>query len=77
MKIEVFGTGCAKCKSTKELINDAIQEHGLSAVVVEVNSIEDIVSRGVLLTPAVAVDGEVKIAGRVPSKEEVKKILGL
>lgn len=77
MKIEVFGTGCAKCKSTKALIAEVLQKHGQSAEIVEVDKIDDIVERGVLLTPAVAVDGQVKVEGRVPTEDEIEAFLGL
>ncbi|MFW9920320.1 MAG: thioredoxin family protein [Candidatus Thorarchaeota archaeon] len=77
MKIEVFGSGCAKCKNTKNIIKEVLERHNFSAEILEVNEIDDIVARGVLMTPAVAIDGKVKISGRVPTEDEIEKLLGL
>lgn len=77
MKIEVFGTGCAKCQTTKKNIENVLRKHNHSAILSEVNEIDEIVARGVLMTPAVAIDGEVKISGRVPTESEIEKLLGL
>ncbi len=77
MKIEVFGTGCAKCNSTKTIIKEVLKHHNYDAEILEVKEIDDIISRGVLMTPAVAIDGEVKISGRVPTEQEIEQLLGL
>ncbi|RLI53618.1 MAG: thioredoxin family protein [Candidatus Thorarchaeota archaeon] len=77
MKIEIFGTGCAKCINTKNLVKEVLDAHGKSIEILEVNRTEDIIERGVYLTPAVAIDGDVKISGRVPTREEIEQILGL
>ncbi len=77
MKIEVFGTGCAKCKATKKNIEMALRENDYAADLLEVNEIDEIVERGVLMTPAVAIDGDVKISGRVPTQEEIEELLGI
>lgn len=77
MKIEVFGTGCAKCTNTKALIREVLEKHGKDAEIIEISSMEEIISREVYMTPAVAIDGELKISGRVPTEDEVKKMLGL
>ncbi|AKB30002.1 Thiol-disulfide isomerase and thioredoxins [Methanosarcina siciliae T4/M] len=73
MKIEILGTGCAKCKKTKEAIEKVLAETGKKAEVVKVEDIETILNYGVMVTPAVVVDGEVKIAGKVPDEKEIKK----
>jgi len=73
MKIEILGTGCAKCKKTKETIEKALKEKGIEAEVVKVEDIETILNYGVMVTPAVVVDGEVKLAGKVPDEKEVMK----
>jgi len=70
--ITVYGIGCAKCRGTESIVRRAIAETGMTAEVVRVGDVRDIVTAGVLLTPAVAVDGVVKITGRVPSLKEVK-----
>ncbi|HOO77231.1 MAG TPA: thioredoxin family protein [bacterium] len=76
MKIEVLGTGCPKCHKTKENIEAALSESGREAEVVEVKDLKAIAAHGVMLTPAVVIDGEVKMAGKVPSVEQIKALLG-
>ena len=75
MKIEVLGTGCPKCKKTYENAEKAIKELGIEAELVKVYDSIEIAKRGVLETPALAIDGEIKVAGRVPNKEEIKEML--
>jgi len=72
MKIEVFGVGCAKCKATKKLVTEVVQDLQVNAEVVLVSDFNEIVDRGVMATPAVFVDGELKCTGRVPVKEDVE-----
>jgi small redox-active disulfide protein 2 len=76
MKIEVLGTGCSKCNKTKETIEKVLKETGLEAELVKVEDIEKIMNYGVMVTPAVVVDGEVKITGKVPSEKEIRKWIG-
>lgn len=75
MKIEVLGTGCPKCKATLSNVEAAVQELGVEAEIVKVDQVADIVARGVMLTPAVAVDGQVVISGHVATLEELKQHL--
>lgn len=75
MKLEILGTGCPKCRKLAELVAEAVREAGVDAEVRKVEKINDIMHYGVMATPALAVDGKVVVAGRVPSKEEVKKYL--
>ena len=75
MKIEVLGTGCAKCRATEKNVRKAVEELGIQAEVVKVEDLQDIINRGVMMTPAVVVDGEVKISGHQPTVEEIKKII--
>ena len=75
MKIEILGSGCAKCKSTEKSIRKIVEELGISAEIVKVEDLQEIINRGVMMTPAVFVDGEAKIVGRVPSADEIKKLL--
>ncbi len=75
MKIDILGTGCAKCKALFEITKEALAKTGKFA---EINKIEDIVeimSYGVTSTPALVVDGEVKMSGRVPSVDEIVEII--
>jgi small redox-active disulfide protein 2 len=73
MKIEILGSGCAKCKKTKEIVEQAVAELGVDAQVLKVEDMDKILSYGVMITPAVVVDGDVKIAGKVPTVEKVKE----
>lgn len=75
MRIEVLGMGCAKCASLYETARQAAAELGLDAEVVKVEDIREIMKYAVLQTPALVVDGEVRVAGRVPGKEEIKGFL--
>jgi len=75
MKIEILGTGCPKCKKLAELVAEVVDETGIAAEIRKVEKINEIMNYGVMITPALAIDGKVVIAGKVPSKEEVKKNL--
>jgi small redox-active disulfide protein 2 len=76
MKLEILGTGCPKCKKLTELAQEAATELGISFELVKVDQISDIMNYGVMITPALAIDGKVVVAGRVPTKDEIKKWLG-
>ena len=73
MKLQVYGTGCAKCSMLEKAAKDAVKELGVNAEVIKVADINEIVEAGILATPGFAVDGEVKSMGRVPSGDEIKK----
>jgi len=75
MKIEILGTGCPKCKKLTELTNEAIKELGIQAEIIKVEKITDIMNYGVMMTPGLVIDGEVKVVGKVPSKDEIKNML--
>lgn len=75
MKIEVFGSGCPKCRATKKIIKQVIDELAIDAEINEITDLKEIIDRGVVLTPTVMINGEAKIIGRVPSPKEVKKLL--
>ena len=75
MKIEILGSGCAKCKSVEKLVRNIVEELGIQADIVKIEDLQEIVNRGVMMTPAVFIDGEAKIVGRVPTAEELKKLL--
>jgi len=72
MKIEILGTGCPKCKKLMELTVEAVNETGVNAEIKKVDQINDIMNYGVMITPALAIDGKVVVAGKIPSKEEIK-----
>jgi small redox-active disulfide protein 2 len=73
MKIEIFGSGCSKCKNTKEVVEKALKNSGVEAEVIKVEDFETILKYGVMITPAVVIDGEVKSVGKIPDEKEVKK----
>jgi small redox-active disulfide protein 2 len=73
MKIEVLGTGCSKCKKTKEVIEKILKQAGVEAEVVKVEDFETILNYGVMVTPAVVIDGEVKLAGKIPDEKDIRK----
>ena len=74
-KIQILGTGCPKCEKLAELSGTAARELGLEYELEKVTGIKEIMAFGVMLTPALVVDGKVKVAGKVPDVEEIKKML--
>ncbi len=75
MEIKVLGTGCAKCKQLEKTVRAAVDEMGLDATVEKVTELTDIMEYGLMSTPGLVVDGEVRLAGRLPKLAEVKSIL--
>lgn len=75
MKIQILGTGCPKCKALTEAAEYAAKDLGVAYEIEKVTDIEQIMSFGVMMTPALVVDGEVKVVGKIPSSEELKKHL--
>lgn len=73
MKIEILGTGCSKCKKTTETVEKVLKQTGVEAEVIKVEDIEKILNYGVMVTPAVVIDGEVKVAGKVPDEKDIRK----
>ena len=75
-KITVYGPGCAKCHKAEANVRQVLAETGIQAVVEHVTDMQAIVAAGVMSTPAVAVDGVVKLNGRVPTADEVRQAIG-
>lgn len=75
MEIKVLGTGCAKCKQLEKTVRAAVDELGLDASVEKVTELSDIMAYGLMSTPGLVIDGQVRLAGRVPKLEEVKGLL--
>mgnify|MGYP000860820506 CR=1 FL=1 len=75
MKIEVMGTGCAKCKSLLKNVQKAVEESGTEAEIIKVDSIQEIMDRGVMMTPALYIDGKSVLTGRTATVEEIKRML--
>jgi small redox-active disulfide protein 2 len=74
-KIQILGTGCPKCKKLTENAQAAAKELGLEFELEKVSDIKEIMQFGVMMTPALVVDGKVKVVGKVPSPEEIKPML--
>lgn len=70
--ITVYGPGCMKCHKTEEIVKQTIEATGVQATVVKVSDMQQIVTAGIMATPGVAVDGVVKLSGRIPTAEEVR-----
>ena len=75
MKIEIFGTGCPKCKKLFQNAEEAVKDLNINAEIIKVEGIQEIINAGLMMTPALAVDGEVKATGKVLSVDEIKRIL--
>jgi small redox-active disulfide protein 2 len=76
MRIQVLGTGCPKCRRLYENAERAIKDLGVCADLEKVEDLKAIMNFGVMVTPALAIDGEVKVSGKVPSVEEIKVYIG-
>ena len=75
MQLLVIGTGCAKCKTLAQFTEQAVKELGVTAEINKVTDLKQIMALGVMLTPALAVNGTIKVVGKVPSVAEIKTIL--
>ena len=77
MEAKVLEPGCAKCKTTFQVIEKVIKENNLDVKLTKVDDIMEMMSYNIMTTPAVVVDGEVKMKGQVPSESDVKRLLGI
>lgn len=75
VKIEIFGTGCPKCKALEKSAREAVAQLGIEAEIIKIERLEEIIGRGILLTPAIAIDGTIKSGGRVLSVADVEQLL--
>lgn len=75
MNILVIGPGCQKCQTLAQLTEQAVKELGISAEITKVTDLRKIIELGVMMTPALAVNGTVKVSGRLPSLNEIKAML--
>lgn len=76
MKIEILGSGCPKCRGLTALVERVVKDTGIAAEIIKVEDIVEIVKRGVLSTPVLVIDGEIKLFGRTASVDEIKKWIG-
>ena len=75
MKIEVLGSGCPKCHKLEALVKDHIAKHGIKADVTHIYDLDKILSYGVVMTPALVVNGELKLSGKLPSEKELMEAI--
>jgi len=71
MKVQILGSGCTKCKLLEQHAREAVAELGIEAEIVKVSNSDDIMDMGVMMTPALALDGDVKSVGKVLTKDQV------
>ena len=76
MKIEILGTGCPRCKNLEANVRIALEKTGKKAEIVKVADIREIISYGIMGSPALVIDGKVAAQGRIPSVDEIVKMLG-
>ena len=75
IEIKILGTGCPKCKSLDKVTRKVVEEAGLDANIEKVEDIMEIMKFGIISTPGLVVNGEVKVSGRLPSEKEIKSII--
>lgn len=75
ISIKILGPGCARCKSTLEVVKKAVEQTGVQADITKVEDLEGMMKYNILSTPVVVVNEQIKISGRVPTVEEIKKLL--
>ena len=77
MEVAILGPGCARCRATEKAVREALREMGKEATIIKVENLEEMIKYGLSMTPAVAIDGTIKLAGKVPSVEEIKSLLSI
>jgi small redox-active disulfide protein 2 len=75
MEIKILGPGCAKCLTLEKKVRDVVERMQIEATITKVDDIMDIMAYGVMTTPALVVDGNIVIKGRIPSEEEIRNFL--
>ncbi|MEN6331789.1 MAG: thioredoxin family protein [Smithella sp.] len=77
MKIEILGVGCAKCHKLEEMVREIVKAEGINASISKVEDIKKIMGYGVMMTPALVINDEVKAVGKIPSESEIKGWIGV
>lgn len=72
-KIEILGTGCAKCKRLEKNVREAVE--GMGVEVVKIDDFDEIIKRGIMMTPGLVINGEIVAVGRVPGVEEIRGMI--
>ncbi len=75
MRIQILGTGCPKCRQVEANAREAVKNLGINAEIEKITDISQIIDFGVTVTPALAIDGEIKFSGKIPSVGEIKEVL--
>jgi small redox-active disulfide protein 2 len=75
MKIEIFGTGCAKCKRLEKHVQRVLGDLKVKAEIRKVEDLNEIMNRGVMMTPALAIDGKIVFAGKTSDLDEIREII--
>jgi small redox-active disulfide protein 2 len=75
LSITVYGPGCARCKETEKRVRHAVEQAGIEATVQKATDFVEMAKAGILMTPAVSINGTIKSAGRIPSEEEIRNWL--
>jgi small redox-active disulfide protein 2 len=75
MDVKILGTGCPKCRTLEQSVRNVVEKHQLSATISKVEDIVDIMNYGVMMTPALVIDGAVVLKGRVPNEDELTSLL--
>ena len=73
MKIIVYGTGCNKCKAVEKAVKNAVDKLGANAEIVKIEELDKIMEAGILSTPALSIDNEIKVTGRIPTSSEIER----
>lgn len=76
MHIKILGTGCPKCNALTEAVKAVVDENEIPCKIEKVTDLNEITEYGVMMTPAIVVDEEVKVSGRIPSREELEEMFG-
>lgn len=76
MEIRIYGAGCAKCCASYDFITKAVAETGADVAVIKVEDMAEIVGKGIMTTPGIEVDGEMKLVGKVPARAEILDWIG-
>jgi small redox-active disulfide protein 2 len=75
MEIKILGTGCPKCKTLERITREVVEQNGIKATIIKVDDISEIMKYHLMATPALVVNENIEIKGRVPSASEIKKVL--
>jgi len=75
MKVEILGAGCPKCKKLAEITEQAAKELKIAVEIIKVTDIQEIINRGVMMTPSLSINGEIKCTGKIPTIDEIKNWL--